>query len=546
MPHTRIRTLALAASLVLLLQDISAQPAHSPSEGSRNQPSRLEWFQDQGFGIFIHWSVDSQFGTVISHSLVDASPEYTNKFFRDLPRTFYPQKFDADNLARLIGLSGARYMVFTTKHHSGFTMFSTATTHFGIMDTPFHRDITAELFAAVRRQGIAPGVYFSPDDFYWLDQHHIPIARAVPAVQFKANPGLLEYDKQQLRELLGNYGNIDLVFFDGEANDLRTLAWDLKPNILVTRGAIETPEQFIPGSPLPGPWEANITMGTAWQYQPQHEIYKSGPELIRLLIQTRARGGNLLLNVGPKPDGELPIEQEERLREIGLWMFVNGEAIYGARTWNISNEGDIWFTTAKPDPTTGDTTLYAIVDRSWKRGTFTDITLKSVLTSKQTEVSVLGQNSKIYEYQPQTDPKPIWSQQADGLHIHAMRTQRLQDNSAWPNAAVIRITHVRQGFKPPVAQTLAPTGLTLRGTWSNPGSPTAVQLGFEYRLITGEDTNSRTGPWGSTPFTDSSSPGPFTANLTSLQPGNDYEVRAVVKHPLLTVYGEQQKLHLPR
>ena len=106
--------------------------------------------------------------------------------------------------------------------------------------------------------------------------------------------------------MLSQYGPIDLIFFDGEAQGLRDLAWKMQPDIVVTRGAIETPEQYVPGSPLAGPWEACITMGTAWEYQPQHEIYKSGPDLIRLLIQTRARGGNLLLNVGPKPDGELP------------------------------------------------------------------------------------------------------------------------------------------------------------------------------------------------------------------------------------------------
>lgn len=128
---------------------------------------------------------------------------------------------------------------------------------------------------------------------------------------------------------------MDIVFFDGEPQGLRELAWKLQPNTVVTRGAIQTPEQYIPGAPLPGAWEANLTMGTAWQYQPQHEVYKSGPDLIRLLIQTRARGGNLLLNIGPKPDGTLPIEQEERLREIGLWMFVNFEAIYGVRPWAL-------------------------------------------------------------------------------------------------------------------------------------------------------------------------------------------------------------------
>jgi len=365
----------------------------------------------------------------------------------------------------------------------------------------------------------------------------------VDAVRFKANPDLLRYDQQQVRELFTHYGPIDIAFFDGEPQGLRELVWKLQPDVVVTRGAIPTPEQYVPGSPLQGPWESCITMGTAWQYQPQHEIYKTGPDLIRLLIQTRARGGNLLLNVGPKPDGELPIEQEERLREIGLWMLVNSKAIYGVRPWNITNENDVWFTRSKDGET-----LYAIIDRPWKRGTTIDLVLKSVLVTPESEVEVLGQNSKVYEYQPETDPTPRWSQEPDGLHIHAFRSQRLQDNSAWPNAAVIQITHVKHGFTPPVAHTMpieqAPTGRTLRltGQWTNPGKPTTVQLGFEYRTIAGEDLNARTAPWIALPLTESSTPGTFSTDTAVFEPGTRYEVRAVVKHPLLTIYGEQLRV----
>jgi alpha-L-fucosidase len=258
------------------------------------------------------------------------------------------------------------------------------------------------------------------------------------------------------------------------------------------------------------------------------------------LVQTRARGGNLLLNVGPKPDGELPIEQEERLREIGLWMFVNSKAIYGVRPWNITNENDVWFTQSKDG-----NTLYAIIDRPWKRGTTIDLVLQSVLATPESEVSVLGQNSKVYEYQPETDPAPRWSQQPDGLHIQAFRSQRLQDNSAWPNAAVIQITHVKQGFTPPVAHTLpiepVPNSNRFRlvGQWTNPGKPATVQLGFEYRTIAGEDVNARTAPWTALPVAESSTPGTFTIDTAAFESGTRYEVRAVVKHPLLTIYGEQ-------
>jgi alpha-L-fucosidase len=414
----------LAAALPLLAQ-------------SANRPDRLEWFRDQGFGLFIHWSFDSQLGVVISHSMVGASSDYNRRFLEDLPRTFNPRKFDPRDWAVLAKLAGVRYVVFTAKHHSGFCMFQTVTTPFNILHAPFQRDVTAEVLRAFREQGIAPGLYFSPDDFNWLYHHGKTIQRFVDDVQPSHNPGLLQYDQQQVRELLTNYGPIDVIFFDGEAQGLRELAWQLQPNIVVTRGAMETPEQHVPGVPLPGAWESCITMGTSWQYQPQNEIYKSGGELIRLLVETRAKGGNLLLNVGPRPDGELPIEQEERLRELALWMFVNGEAIHGVRPWVITNERDIWFTKKKDADT-----LYAVVREPWKRGEWKEIVLHSVHAGAATQVSVLGQNDQVLEYKSEV-PQTTWKQEADGLHIRAMRAQRLQDNSQWPNPAVLRITNVK-------------------------------------------------------------------------------------------------------
>jgi alpha-L-fucosidase len=424
-----MRHLLLVLSFALAVQ---AQQA--------NRPERLEWLKDQGFGMFIHWSMDSQLGSVISHSMVGASDDYLKRFVGDLPKTFNPRKFYPRDWAVLAKLAGMRYVVFTTKHHSGFCMFDTATTDFNIMRTPFKRDITAEVVNAFREQGIAPGVYFSPDDFWWLYRNGKTIQRGSPEVQPKNNPGLLKHDRAQVRELLTKYGPIDVIFFDGEAEGLRELAWQMKPNIVVTRGAIQTPEQYIPGEPLGGTWEANLTMGTQWQYKPTNEVYKSGGQLISMLIETRARGGNLLWNVGPKPDGELPIEQEERLREIALWMFVNGEAIYAVRPWVITNEKDYWFTKKKDADT-----LYVFVKEKapWKRGEWKEIILKSVKATDQTKASVLGQNDKVLEYKQDVVPKTTWKQEADGLHIRAMRAQRLYNDSKWPNPVVLKITDVK-------------------------------------------------------------------------------------------------------
>ena len=151
--------------------------------GSLNQPARLEWFRDQGFGLFIHWSVDSQTGVVISHSLAGASDDYTRRFFEDLPKTFHPRKFYPQDWAALARLAGIRYVVFTTKHHSGFAMWDTRTTDFGIMQTSFKRDITREILDAFRGQGIAPGIYFSPDDFWWLWKNKKDVQRNIASVQ---------------------------------------------------------------------------------------------------------------------------------------------------------------------------------------------------------------------------------------------------------------------------------------------------------------------------------------------------------------------------
>jgi len=436
---------SMVSVLVVLSFVIGGARSGLCQQSPGNNPDRLEWFRDQGFGLFIHWGVDGQIGTVISHSLVGASEDFAGRFFGDLPKTFNPWKFRPSDWAVLAKLAGVRYVVFTAKHHSGFCMFDTATTDFSVMHTPFKKDVLGEVLSAFREQGIAPGIYFSPDDFWWLHQHGKTIQREIPEVQPRNNPGLMSYDQAQVRELVTHYGSVDVMFFDGEAEGLRELAWQLQPNLVVTRGAMETPEQFVPGAPLKGPWEACITMGTAWQYQPTNEVYKTGGELIGLLIETRAKGGNLLLNIGPKPDGELPIEQEERLREIALWMFVNHESIYDVRPWVVTNENDVWYTKKK-----NEDTVFAIVrgKERWKYGEWTNLVLHSVQATDRTKVSVLGQNDEVLEYEPKVVPKTTWQQESDGLHIRAMHAQRLVDNRRWPDPIVVKITNIKPAVTP--------------------------------------------------------------------------------------------------
>ena len=519
-----------------------------PTAGSLNKPERLEWFRDQGFGLFIHWNVDVQLGTVISHSLVGASDDYTTRYFAELPKTFNPRKFHPEDWAALAKLAGIRYVVLTAKHHAGFCLWPSETTDFTVAHTPFQRDITGELIKAFRAQGIAPGLYHSPDDFWWLWKNRIPLQRNIPAVQPSQNPGLMAHDQRQIRELLTNYGPIDLIFFDGEPQGLRDLAWQLQPDIVVTRGAIPTPEQNIPGVPLDGAWESCITMGHGWGYQPTLETYKSGGQCISLLIETRAKGGNLLLNVGPKPDGELPIEQEERLREIALWMFVNQECIHGVRPWVITNERDIWFTRQKDSDT-----LYAIIKRTkpWPDAEWRDIVLHSVRATAQTEVSVLGQNDQVLEYQPGTTPKTTFEQTGDGLHVRAMHTQRLHDDRKWPNPIVLKLTHVSPALTPPRVDTAAARfdaasrTVVCDGKLLNLGDAKSLEVAFEYRDITGLDLNDRPDKWTEVPAGARTEPGAFTATAAGLVTGHTYEFRSVAKHPLLSVYGRDLRLRVP-
>ena len=535
----------IKTAIVLVLAAATGSAQRDMAAGSLNKPERLEWFRDQGFGLFIHWSVDSQTGVVISHSLAGADEAYTSRFFNLLPKTFNPRKFYPQDWAALARLAGIRYVVFTAKHHSGFAMWDTRTTDFGIMNTPFKSDITREILEAFRSQGIWPGIYFSPDDFSWLWRNKIDVQRGISSVQPRNNPGLMKLDLDQVRELMTNYGPIDIAFFDGEPDQLRELAWKLQPDVVVTRGAIQTPELYVPGIPLEGPWEANFTMGTAWQYQPQNESYKTGGQVIDILVETRAKGGNLLLNIGPKPDGELPIEQEERLREVALWMQVNQECIYGVRPWVITNEQNIWFTRAK-----NEDTVYAIVKQQprWVRGEWREFLLKSVAATDRTQVSVLGQNGRVLEYRPEVNPAPSFKQGSDGLHIRAMFTHRLQDNSRWPNPIVLKITNVRPAFTPPKVETSgavfdqATRTATLRGVLLDMGKASSLEVGFEYRSIVGLDASDRSIPWQQGPSTQVTASGPFSLRLPDLNPQGIYEYRAWVKHPLLTIFGAETRL----
>jgi alpha-L-fucosidase len=531
-------TRALAACLVVL---VALTPAVVAEEAAGNRPERLEWFRDLGFGLFIHWSLDSQVTSVISHSMVGASDDYLERYVTELPRIFNPARFEPREWARLARLAGFTYVVFTAKHHSGFCMFETKTTDFSIMSTPYGRDVTRELVDAFRAEGLAIGHYFSPDDFHFLWKQGTPISRRRPEAQPVNNPALLAHDQAQLQELMTRYGKIDMVFIDGPPEGLKEVVWEADPDALVTRGAMETPEQYTPGVPLEGAWEGNLTMGTQWQYRGTNETYKSGTDLINTLIETRAKGGNLLLNIGPRPDGVIPVEQEARLREIALWNLVNREAILAVRPWVLTNEGTVWFTKAKDS----DTVFAAVTRTDWPWGTTKTFTLKSVRATAGTAVSVLGQNDDVLEYRPGVEPRTTFEQTPDGLRITAWRAQRLYNDRRWPNPVVLRITHAEAGLTPPVVVTMEGSWgssgrvATLTGRLDGLGDATAVQVGFEYRRKKGSaEMYEEDDPWKALETRTTSSVGEFSASLDAIDSTRDYEFRALVEHPKVTLRGQ--------
>jgi len=407
----------------------------------KNNPDLEENFMDMGFGIFIHWSMDSQYGSVISHSMVGASEDYIDRYINELPQTFYPYKFDPDEWARLFKLAGAEYVVFTTKHHNGFCMWDTETTDFNIMNTPYGKDITGMLFESLRKFGLKVGVYFSPEDFSFLHKQGTLISRKGPKSQITQNAELLEYDKAQVDELLANYGPVDMMFFDAFiTGPIVNYVHEIGPNVIVTRGEMKTPEQKIPGGAMPGPWETCMTMGTQWQYKPTNESYKSGTELIEKLIEIRSKGGNFLLNIGPKPNGEIAIEQEERLREVGLWMFVNDEAVKGVRPLpGIINDGYLWFTQKE-----NENAVYAFItgQTDWFKGRCRNFLMKNLKATPETAISVLGQNDLVVEYWPENIPESKFYQHDELFEISLSRAQRLYNDKIWPNPVVVKLENV--------------------------------------------------------------------------------------------------------
>ncbi len=322
-------------------------------------PENMQWWQEARFGLFIHWSPVSLKGTEIGWSRGNQVPvdEYDNLY-----KQFNPIHFNADEWVSVAKSAGMKYVVITSKHHDGFCLWDTATTPYNIMSTPFKRDVIRELSDACRKEDIRFCTYYSILDWYHPD-YNIS-SRGGPGYSLPAgkNPDMNRYEtymKAHLRELITNYGPLGVMWFDGEWEDpwthdrgqaLYRYVSSLQPGIIINNrvdkgrkgmegstgtdqdyaGDFDTPEQQVGTFQTSRPWETCMTICRQWAWKPDDEL-KSLKECIHILVNTAGGDGNLLLNVGPMPSGAIEPRQVERLKEIGDWLAVNGESIYGTR-----------------------------------------------------------------------------------------------------------------------------------------------------------------------------------------------------------------------
>jgi len=315
----------------------------------------MTWFDTARFGMFVHWSHCSRRGIELSWPLVGGIPGLP--FCSDVPVAEYhetasmfdPQGWDAGALADTARRLGMRYAVITTKHHDGYAMFHTKHSDHSIERSPFGRDVVREFLDAMRAAGLRVGLYYSLIDWHHPDypaftEAHKPYSPATwPRPDPDAWPRFTEFMFAQLRELLMDYGKIDVMWFDGgwerspeqwRSAELEEMVRTLQPEIVINdrlpgAGDFETPEQFVPPQPPDRPWEACMTINESWGYNTADTNWKSSRRLIHTLCEVAGRGGNLLLNVGPMGDGRLQPEVLERLADVERWMGRNGESIIG-------------------------------------------------------------------------------------------------------------------------------------------------------------------------------------------------------------------------
>lgn len=357
------------------------------------------WFDTARFGLFIHWGLSSVRGWELSWPLVGgnfALPACQKVSIADYyasAAAFDPRADAAAHWAELARRAGVQYAILTTKHHDGFALFDTQLSDFSVMHTAHRRDIVRAFAEAFRAAGIRVGFYYSLSD--WHHPDYPAFAEADKPYDFTRlpQPSAAQWERYlaflfgQVRELLTNYGAIDVIWFDGQweripfdrwkPEELRAMIKSLQPAILINdrlpgHGDFDTPEQFIPPQPPQRPWEACITMNESWGYNPSDTQYRSPRQLIQTLCEVAGKGGNLLLNVSPMADGRLPGEQVERLDAVAAWMRRHEESIVGTRPglepWQFYG----------PSTRRGDTIYLHLLMRPYDSVSVRDVPIKRV------------------------------------------------------------------------------------------------------------------------------------------------------------------------
>lgn len=349
-------------SFILFMAMSLVYPQQIIQESKAEKDARMQWWRDARLGMFIHWGLYSipageWKGNTGHAEWIRTTAEIPLEEYDKLVPQFNPVKFDAGEWVRMAKDAGMKYIVITSKHHDGFCLFDSKYTDFDVMSTPFKRDILKELADACRKHGLKMCFYHSIMD--WHHPDYLP-RRAWEKTRSTEGADLnrfVTYLKNQLKEIITNYGDIGVLWFDGEwedtwtkelGDDLYNYVRSLDKNIIVNNrvskaragmegyskeglgaGDFGTPEQQIPATGLNGvDWESCITMNDNWGYNKADKKFKPTKEIVQMIADIASKGGNLLLNIGPKPDGTFPQESIDRLKEIGDWMKVNSEAVY--------------------------------------------------------------------------------------------------------------------------------------------------------------------------------------------------------------------------
>lgn len=334
---------------------------------------RMEWWRDSKFGMFIHWGAYSIIGGERGTKIAGGGAEwamdkldYTIEDYEKFPKMFNPTMFDADAWVTMAKNAGMKYIVITSKHHEGFGLWDSEVSDYDVIDvSPFKRDIIKELAEACKKQGIIFCFYYSIVDWHHphaqgnLYPNYNIGQRDDPSVVNPKFPKYFKnYMKPQVKELLTNYGDVGVVWFDGDwisdyttemGKELYDFIRDIQPNTIVNNrvdkgrmgmegmdkegnfaGDFGTPEQEIPDTGIDSDWEACMTMNGSWGYKPSDHKWKSSEDLIQKLVDIVSKGGNFLLNIGPDGYGRFPSESIRRLNAMGEWTKKNGESLYGA------------------------------------------------------------------------------------------------------------------------------------------------------------------------------------------------------------------------